>query len=172
MKDVEKEAERSLEKRNGEYWCGKTDNVYTPYTEGFKDGADYGWGRGVKYTHLWYKKKLEESQLDKESLLSMLNASEMCMNDLTADQKLAEATIEDQKKENAELLRRLETKDKIIKKLLEYNYFYYGTIKALDKSLGRNMKAQSVKEMMNKTLQNMYEFGNLTREEYEKEVWK
>lgn len=41
MTDGEK-AEKSLEKRKGEYWCIKTDNVYIPYTEGYKDGLAEG----------------------------------------------------------------------------------------------------------------------------------
>lgn len=39
---VEEKAKESLEKRKGEYWCIKTDNVYTPYTEGYKDGLAEG----------------------------------------------------------------------------------------------------------------------------------
>lgn len=41
MTDSEK-AEKSLKKRKGEYWCIKTDNVYIPYTEGYKDGLAEG----------------------------------------------------------------------------------------------------------------------------------
>lgn len=41
MTDEEK-AKESLEKRKGEYWCIKTDNVYISYTEGYKDGYAEG----------------------------------------------------------------------------------------------------------------------------------
>lgn len=39
---VEEKAKESLKKRKGEYWCIKTDNVYIPYTEGYKDGLAEG----------------------------------------------------------------------------------------------------------------------------------
>lgn len=60
MTDSEK-AEESLEKRKGEYWCIKTDNVYVPYTEGYKDGLAEG--RKEK----WHNLRENPNDLPKEN---------------------------------------------------------------------------------------------------------